>query len=114
MSNTAVLRQNWRKVSSTDNLQAYADDHPSSNHSSPTAARRTKLLGCSMLALGMTLMGAALLVLVSKMLPPAACEPMHAIQQDQYYIYVGPLMLPMLLIAVTVNWFSLKLFKHNS
>ncbi|WIA37396.1 hypothetical protein OEZ86_014321 [Tetradesmus obliquus] len=63
---------------------AYADDHPSSNHSSPRAAQRAKLLGCSILAVGAMLVGAALLMLVFKMLPPAAYQPMRANQQDQY------------------------------
>jgi len=31
-----------------------------------------------------------------------------------FYAYLAPLMAPVTLIAVTLNWFSLKLFRHNS
>ncbi|KAF6251359.1 phosphatidylinositol N-acetylglucosaminyltransferase subunit Y-domain-containing protein, partial [Scenedesmus sp. NREL 46B-D3] len=94
---------------------AYADDLSAGSQTvDHKAVLKAKLLGYSMLAMGATLVGTTLLVLVSKVLPSASYKPLLAIQQDQYYVFLAPLMIPMLLIAVTVNWFSLKLFKHNS
>jgi len=43
--------------------------------------------------------------------PPPPIPPLPPVA---YYAYLAPLMAPVTLIAVTLNWFSLKLFRHNS
>jgi hypothetical protein len=38
---------------------------------------------------------------------------LDAIARDQYYSFLVPLILPVLLVAVYLNWFGLKLFRHS-
>jgi hypothetical protein len=51
---------------------------------------------------------------VAPLLPPLTHPWLAAIQQDQYYRLVIPLSVPVTIVAIGLNWFSLKLFKHNS
>ena len=37
-----------------------------------------------------------------------------ALKNDRYYHLLIPLTIPVTIIMVTLNWFSMKLFKHNS
>eukprot|EP00879_Flechtneria_rotunda_P004992 GHRR01005268.1.p1 GENE.GHRR01005268.1~~GHRR01005268.1.p1 ORF type:complete len:114 (+),score=28.82 GHRR01005268.1:158-499(+) len=111
---TASLRHHWRNVSSTDNLQAFnvgvGDISQGLQHQHSGLA---KLTGFGMISLAAALLMAEAALLVAKLLP-SATSWLQLLQEDQYYIYLVPLMVPIILIAVTVNWFSLKLFKHNS
>ena len=51
---------------------------------------------------------------VAPLLPPLAHPWLAAVQQDRYYQLLIPLTVPVTIAAVALNWFSMKLFKHNS
>lgn len=51
---------------------------------------------------------------VAPLLPPTALPWLAAVQADQYYHLLVPLTVPVTIAAITLNWFSMKLFKHNS
>jgi len=48
------------------------------------------------------------------MLSPLDHPLLRSIQEDRYYCLLVPMTLPVTIIAVTLNWISMKLFKHNS
>lgn len=105
----AALQSSWHKVASTHNLQQLLDE------ASEPKPRRSAALG--LLLLTAAVLGASSLLfacLVSKLLPPFTNPTLRWVQQDCYYCLLLPLTLPATVVAVTLNWFSLKLFKHNS
>ncbi|GBF99257.1 hypothetical protein Rsub_11782 [Raphidocelis subcapitata] len=115
----AALRLNWRKVASTDNLLLLAEDAPPPPERAaarpPRRRARALLQGLALIAAGAALLAWALFSMaLSKLLPPSSVPAVAAVQNDWYYCFLGPLMLPVTFVAVTSNWFSLKLFKHNS
>ena len=83
---------------------------------SPTSARlpahRTQGGRAPLLATPITVPPAA--TQVAPLLPPLAHPLLAAVQQDRYYHLLLPLSLPVVIAAITSNWFSMKLFKHNS
>lgn len=50
---------------------------------------------------------------VSKLLPPSGHAVIDFIIADHYYCYLLPLMIPITLFTVYLNWFGMKLFRHN-
>ncbi|KAI8472979.1 MAG: phosphatidylinositol N-acetylglucosaminyltransferase subunit Y-domain-containing protein [Monoraphidium minutum] len=110
----AALQHNWRTVASTDNLSLLAEEE--AGPGAESAARPPPLLpGAALVLAGVSLLAWGVFSLVvSKLMPPSGVAVIAAVQRDRYYCLLAPLMLPVTLIAVTANWFSLKLFKHNS
>lgn len=51
---------------------------------------------------------------VAPLLPPSTRPWLAALQADRYYRLLVPVTLPVTIAFVALNWFSLKLFKHNS
>lgn len=51
---------------------------------------------------------------VAPLLPPLAHPWLASVQRDRYYQLLLPLTVPVTIAAITLNWFSMKLFKHNS
>lgn len=51
---------------------------------------------------------------VAPLLPPSPRPWLAAVQGDRHYCLLVPLSVPVTLAAVGLNWFCLKLFKHNS
>lgn len=51
---------------------------------------------------------------VAPWLPPLSHPLLAAIQADRYYHLLVPLTVPVTIVAIAINWFSMKLFKHNS
>jgi hypothetical protein len=51
---------------------------------------------------------------VAPLLPPLAHPWLAAVQADRYYQLLVPLTVPVTIAAIALNWFSMKLFKHNS
>ncbi len=51
---------------------------------------------------------------VAPLLPPSPRPWLAALQADRYYHLLLPLTVPVTIAAITLNWFSMKLFKHNS
>jgi hypothetical protein len=47
-------------------------------------------------------------------LPPLTNPWLAAIQRDRYYQLLVPLTVPVTIVTIALNWFSMKLFKHNS
>jgi len=110
-----ALGSNWRKVASTDNLEALTDGV--SGVRLPEPSRRQLLLhGSALLAAALVLLGAEFVVLVVKALPSHVVQhpALQAVKEDWYCCFLIPLMVPVVVLAVTFNWFSIKLFKHNS
>ncbi|PSC76481.1 hypothetical protein C2E20_0662 [Micractinium conductrix] len=64
--------------------------------------------GVSSLALGV------FAIVVAPLLPPSTRPWLAALQADRYYRLLVPVTLPVTIAFVALNWFSLKLFKHNS
>lgn len=54
------------------------------------------------------------MLVVAKLLPPSSHPVLSWAQNDWYYCFLVPLTMPVMVAAVTLNWFSLKLFRHNS
>jgi len=83
----------------------------------------------SLLLRGYLLLGASLCVLVAflsvvslKLLSPPlvasdASSPLvvllAALQADDYYVFLVPMLLPVGIVFVYVNWLGLKLYRHN-
>lgn len=51
---------------------------------------------------------------VAPLLPPSQHPWLAAVQADRYYHLLLPLTVPVTIAAIALNWFSMKLFKHNS
>lgn len=51
---------------------------------------------------------------VAPLLPPLPHPWLAAVQADRYYQLLVPLTVPVTIAAIALNWFSMKLFKHNS
>ena len=51
---------------------------------------------------------------VAPLLPPLQHPLLAAVQADRYYCLLVPLTVPVTIAAVALNWFSMKIFKHNS
>ncbi|KAI7836653.1 hypothetical protein COHA_009537 [Chlorella ohadii] len=109
-----ILERNWRRVASTHTLQDLLDaDKPRQEPRQPNF---------KLLALGVLLIlgGVATLALgvfafvVAPLLPPLSHPWLAAVQEDRYYRLLVPLTVPVTIAAITLNWFSMKLFKHNS
>lgn len=49
---------------------------------------------------------------ISKLLPCSDNAVFLAIQNDRYYCFLVPLTLPVLVVAVSFYWLSMKIFKH--
>lgn len=49
----------------------------------------------------------------SKFLPPTGNALVDAISHDWYYSQLVVLTIPVTLVAVFVNWLSMKFFRHN-
>ncbi|KAG1680766.1 hypothetical protein FOA52_008099 [Chlamydomonas sp. UWO 241] len=73
-----------------------------------------RLCGLLLLAAALIVVAASTWVVVLHALPPSQHALVRAVQDDWYYCCLVPLALPVLLFGSGVQWFSLKLFKHNS
>lgn len=108
------LESNWRRVASTHTLQDLLEaEHPPGGGRPPSW--RLLVYGVALIAAGagsMLLCVAAILVL--PMLPPVSNTYARAVQVDRYYQLLVPLTVPVTILAVFINWMSMKLFKHNS
>lgn len=51
---------------------------------------------------------------LAPLLPPSERPWLAAVQQDGYYQLLVPLTVPVTIAAISLNWFAMKLFKHNS
>jgi hypothetical protein len=51
---------------------------------------------------------------LAPLLPPLSHPWLAAVQRDRYYHLLVPLTMPVFIITIGLNWFSMKLFKHNS
>uniref|UniRef100_A0A7S1SN88 Uncharacterized protein n=1 Tax=Tetraselmis chuii TaxID=63592 RepID=A0A7S1SN88_9CHLO len=107
-----ALQQRWRRVASTHCLSDLAQDEGADTlqRSMGTALLGLHLLGISAIVLVFGLFA----VMGSKLAPPFEHPVLKAIQEDTYYCLLVPMTLPVTVIAVIVNWISMKLFKHNS
>uniref|UniRef100_A0A7S2QUV1 Transmembrane protein n=1 Tax=Chlamydomonas chlamydogama TaxID=225041 RepID=A0A7S2QUV1_9CHLO len=107
-----TLEQSWRKVASTHNLQALLSD-AAPNHTWSTWKRR--IVGVMLLGTACVLLTAATWTLiVVKLMPHMGLPFLDKLYNDWYYCLLVPLTLPTTAVAVGLNWFCLKLFKHNS
>ena len=52
-------------------------------------------------------------IIISKKLSYTGNIYLDAIKDDEYYCYLLPLLIPITIIAVYLNWLGLKFFKHN-
>jgi len=52
-------------------------------------------------------------VLVSKVMPETGQPVLDWMRRDRYYTFLAPLLLPVAILAVYLNWVGLKLFRHN-
>ena len=103
----------WRKVASTHSLQDLLEDD-----SCMSQPRHGSLFWHG---LALTAAGAAFgLVMLTWLLASAMGIPaleswgLRWMQVDRYYCLLIPLTVPATVVAVFINWVSLKLFKHNS
>jgi hypothetical protein len=53
-------------------------------------------------------------MLISKMMPITGIALLDAIKEDNYYCFLCPLCIPTTIIAIYINWMSLKFFKANA
>mmetsp|Transcript_11880 Transcript_11880/g.30468 ORF Transcript_11880/g.30468 Transcript_11880/m.30468 type:complete len:121 (-) Transcript_11880:1670-2032(-) len=107
-----ALQQRWRRIASTHDLADLARD---GGADTLKGSPKTACLGVALLIASAALLGAALFaIVVSKMLSPLDHPLLRSIQEDRYYCLLVPMTLPVTIIAVTLNWISMKLFKHNS
>mmetsp|Transcript_36170 Transcript_36170/g.102258 ORF Transcript_36170/g.102258 Transcript_36170/m.102258 type:complete len:123 (+) Transcript_36170:372-740(+) len=108
------LQQRWRRVASTHDLKDLAEDQGASG-GAPEQSWKTACWGVALLAFSAASLALGLFsILVSKVLPEFDNPTLKAIQADRYYCLLIPLTIPATIIAVTINWMSMKLFKHNS
>lgn len=70
--------------------------------------------GLACLTAALAIVGVEGFIFAAKALPPAPGSFYAWAQADWYYCLLVPLTLPVTVAAVTLNWFSLKLFRHNS
>ena len=73
------------------------------------ATRGYLLLAASMLFLLVNLFT----IVVSKLMPISDQPWIAAVQLDTYYCLLLPLLFPIALVAIYLNWLGLKLFRHN-
>lgn len=109
-----ILERNWRRVASTHTLQDLLEaDNPAAKNEGPSL--KLFALGMLIILTGVASLAAcAFAMLVAPWLPPSPHPLVAAIQGDRYYQLLIPLTVPVTIIAISLNWFSMKLFKHNS
>jgi hypothetical protein len=74
------------------------------------------LRGYLLLAASLSLLAVALSVVLLKLLPSfdQHSHPwLRALQADEYYVMLVPLMLPVAIVFVYANWMGMKLYRHN-
>jgi phosphatidylinositol glycan anchor class Y biosynthesis protein len=74
------------------------------------------LRGYLLLAASLSLLAVALSVVLLKLLPSFEQQThpwFHALQSDEYYVLLMPLMLPVAIVFVYANWMGMKLYRHN-
>ncbi|KAK9811712.1 hypothetical protein WJX72_008827 [[Myrmecia] bisecta] len=110
----SVLERNWRRVASTHKLQdlAAADDCTAADDFNWKILCYGVLLifiaACSLTGLVLCMMAPYLLSLTP------SNRLLLFLRDDEYYHLLVPLTIPVSIIAVFLNWMSLKFFKHNS
>lgn len=50
---------------------------------------------------------------VSKWMPITGNKYLDWIREDRYYSFLVPIMLPVTVFFVVINWFGMKFFRHN-
>ncbi|KAL4458776.1 hypothetical protein ABPG75_013641 [Micractinium tetrahymenae] len=110
----ATLERNWRRVASTHTLQDLLNvNDPSKQRHGPDI--KLLALGLLLVVAGVASLAAGVFViLVAPLLPPSPYAWLAAVQADRYYHLLLPLTVPVTIAAIALNWFSMKLFKHNS
>ena len=116
------LRRRPTESAAADNSTAAAEGRPAENSGAapgpPTESvppQENLWLSGYALILG----AAALFVFLtyacflSKVTPPTGILLLDMFRNDWYYAYLLPLSLPVMVIAVYVNWLGLKFFRHN-
>jgi len=76
----------------------------------------TVLSGYLLLAASLSLLVVALSVVLLKLLPSFDQQShpwFRALQVDEYYVMLVPLMLPVAIVFVYANWMGMKLYRHN-
>lgn len=110
----ATLERNWRRVASTHTLQDLLN---ATDLSKQQCGPSIKLLALGLLLVvagAATLVAGVFSVVVAPLLPPSQHPWLAAVQADRYYHLLLPLTVPVTIAAIALNWFSMKLFKHNS
>jgi len=52
-------------------------------------------------------------IFVCKMLPPSSVWWVSAVQRDEFYCLLVPLLLPVGVTLAWINWLGMKLYRHN-
>ena len=52
-------------------------------------------------------------IVLAKLLPLSDRPWIAAVQRDDYYCLLLPLLLPVALVGIYANWLGMKLFRHN-
>eukprot|EP01023_Acetabularia_acetabulum_P061452 TRINITY_DN7425_c0_g1_i5.p1 TRINITY_DN7425_c0_g1~~TRINITY_DN7425_c0_g1_i5.p1 ORF type:complete len:125 (+),score=15.91 TRINITY_DN7425_c0_g1_i5:95-469(+) len=107
-----ALQRHWRRVASTHSLQDLLDENESESVEFDLRSLLSIVLLMLFLLIWCIYEISALMVL--KLLPRARHPVILTIQEDEYYCLLIPLLIPVTITAVILNWFSLKIFKHNS
>ena len=72
-------------------------------------------LGLLLVLLGLLSLAATFFIcFLAKIIPPEDGHFTFMLKRDRYYHLLVPLTVPVTIIMISVNWFSMKLFKHNS
>jgi len=66
-----------------------------------------------LLAASLALLLCAISVGVLKLLPLSDAWLLRALQEDDYYCLLVPLLLPVAILFVYINWIGYKLYRHN-
>ena len=78
-------------------------------------ARSVRLCGGAIMALTFLFFSVVFHFLVtSKILPAPENRVMQWVKQDEYYCLLVPLLVPVLIISVYLNWLSMKFFRHTA
>ena len=103
----------WRKVASTHSLQDLMEDDSGIDHD---AGKSTFWFGVGLVAAGIIFGAVMLTWLAAPLFDGDELESwgLAWMQEYRFHCLLIPVTVPITLVAVFLNWLSLKLFKHNS
>ena len=71
------------------------------------------LIGDTLMAASIALFLSVLALGMIKLMPPSDNTVLSALQRDNYYCLLIPLMVPVTTCFIYMNWLGLKLYRHN-